>query len=589
MTTVRVLPDVTGLDRTFDYLVPPVLTGMIRVGSVVRCVLHGRKVRGWVVEIDPVDSPQDRELLPLLEVIGRGPDPEVVSLTEWVAHRWAGRRRAVLVSASPKRIVRELPRPQRTGRIVEPRSPASRALLEAADAGAGPPVGLLRLAPNEDVFPVCAAAAGEGPTLIVTPSVEMAHLLAARLRRSQLAVAVMPDDWSIAAAGVDVVIGARATALAPCPGLKVAVLLDEHDEVHQSEATPTWHAREVLAQRCAQADAFFMMVSPVPSLEALEMAAPTHPPAIRERAGWPEVELVDRSDDVPWRRSLLSSALIEHVRTPGRRVVCVINTTGRARMLACRQCQELVRCAVCAAAMSLNDQSQLVCGRCQDSRPGVCAQCGSTALANLRPGVTRLREELEAAAGRPVAAITGERGIRTAFDPRPEDLAAEIWVGTEAVLHRVPSADVVVFMDLDRELLAPRFRATEQVLSMMVHAARLLGPRRRGGKLVLQSLIPDHPVIAALRNGLPSALEGDLRAQRSLLGLPPFGALALIEGAGAAQFAHEVGSAGDVQVGRHHEGYLVRASTHEHLLAALHRAGRPPNARLRVAVDPPRV
>lgn len=589
MTTVRVLPDVTGLDRCFDYLVPPVLSGMVRVGSIVRCVLHGRKVRGWVVEIDPVDSPADRELLSLVEVVGRGPDPEVVALTQWVAHRWVGRRRAVLVTASPKRIVRELPRPQRTGRIIEPRSPASLAMLEAAEAGTGPAIGLLRLAPNEDLLPVCLTAAGEGPTLIVTPSVEMAHLLAARLRRSQLAVAVMPEDWSMAAAGVDVVIGARATALAPCPGMKVAVLLDEHDEVHQSEATPTWHAREVLAQRCVEAGAFFMMVSPVPSLEALEMAVPTHPRAERERAGWPEVELIDRSDDVPWRRSLISSGLIEHLRTPGRRVVCVINTTGRARILACRQCQQLVRCTLCAAAMSLNDQNQLVCGRCGNSRPGVCAQCGSTALANLRPGVTRLREELQAAAGRPVAAITGERGAQAAFDPRPEDLTAEIWVGTEAALHRVPSADVVAFMDLDRELLAPRFRATEQVLSMMVHAARLLGPRRRGGRLVLQTFLPDHPVIAALRHGVPSRLEAELRAQRSLLGLPPFGALALVEGAGATEFAQEVGASGHVQVGRHHEAFLVRARTHEQLITALRGVERPANSRLRVVVDPPRV
>lgn len=583
------LPDVTGLDKCFDYLVPPVLSGMVHVGSVVRCGLHGRKVRGWVVEIDPQDSPDDRELRPLIEIVGRGPDPEVVALTQWVAHRWAGRRRAVLVSASPKRIVRELPRPQRTGRIIEPRSPATVAMIEAAAAGTGPAVGLLRLAPTEDLFPVCAATAGEGPALIVTPSVEMAHLLAARLRRSQLAVAVMPDDWSMAAAGVDVVIGARATALAPCPGMRVAVLIDEHDEVHQSEATPTWHAREVLARRCAQAGAFFMMVSPVPSLEACEMATPTHPRAERERAGWPEVELVDRSDDVPWRRSLLSSALIEHLRTPGCRVVCVINTIGRARLLACRQCRELVRCSTCDAAMALEDHNALVCGRCGETRPGLCASCGSTALANLRPGVTRLREELQAAAGRPVAAITGERTARTAFDPTAEDLTAEIWVGTEAVLHRVPAADVVAFLDLDRELLAPRFRATEQLLSMMVHAARLLGPRRVGGRLLLQTFLPDHPVIDALRHGLPSRLGAELRAQRALLGLPPFGALALVEGAGAEQFAPAVGDAGGVQVGRHNEGFLVRAPDHEQLITALNGVERPATSRLRVVVDPPRV
>ena len=45
----RVLPDVSGLHKTFDYLVPPELADRVRVGTVVRVPLHGRRVGGWVV------------------------------------------------------------------------------------------------------------------------------------------------------------------------------------------------------------------------------------------------------------------------------------------------------------------------------------------------------------------------------------------------------------------------------------------------------------------------------------------------------------------------------------------------------------
>ena len=46
---VRVLPDVPAIDKAFDYLVPEHLGDQVRVGTVVRVELHGRRVGGWVV------------------------------------------------------------------------------------------------------------------------------------------------------------------------------------------------------------------------------------------------------------------------------------------------------------------------------------------------------------------------------------------------------------------------------------------------------------------------------------------------------------------------------------------------------------
>jgi primosomal protein N' (replication factor Y) (superfamily II helicase) len=588
--SIRVLPDVTGLDREFDYLVPDQLSTRVTPGTIVRCVLHGRRIKGWVTEVDPPDVFDHRDLKPILEVVSLGPATDIVEMSKWAAHRWVGRRRAFLVAASAKRVIKELPRPQRTGRSCEPQSPATTAMLAAWNHTHGPDIGLLRLAPSEDLLAVCAAAIAQGPTLIVTPSVEAAQILAARLRRSAISVAVMPEDWSLAAAGVDVVIGARATAFAPCAGLRVAIVVDEHDEVHQSESAPTWHVRDVLRERCRRNEAFMLMISPIPSLEALEMADPVHPSAHREREGWPSVQVVDRSAELPWKKSLVSSELIEHLRTPGRRVVCVSNTTGRAKLLACRSCKDLVRCENCDAALALNDHGVLVCGRCDFQRPSVCGTCGSTALANLRPGVTRLREEIEAAAGRPVIQVGGGTGERAlAVEQTEQIMEAEIFVGTEAVLHRVPSADVVAFLDFDREILAPRYRATEQVMALMVRAARLLGPRRRNGVLLLQTFIPDHEVIAALVAGAPGLLVDAERTRRRALGLPPFGAIAQVSGHGAGEFTASLQSIEGLQVGQNPDGFLVRASDPERLVNALAAGERGSASRLRIAVDPPRI
>ena len=475
MTVARVLPNVTGLDKLFDYVVPAGLVDATQVGTLVRVELHGRRIGGWVVELDPPDALAEARLKPIAKVTGLGPAGDLVDLSAWASIRWAARRRHFLVTASPERVVSGLPNARRSTSLIEPRSPASTAILESGG-------GVLRLPPASDPMPAVLSAVSIGPTLVVTPSVDQAQLLGARLRRSGLSVAVMPGDWAGAAGGVDVVIGARVAAWAPCPDLACAVVLDEHDEALQEEGSPTWHARDVVIERARRVSAAVLLVSPAPTLTALEWGSLTRPSIERERSGWPIVDVIDRSDEEPWKRSLVTSELIRHLRDHDRTVVCVSNTTGRARLLACRQCRELTRCERCDAAVLLDDDRNLVCPRCGTVRPPVCLTCGAARFANLRPGVTRLREELEAAANRTAVLVTGSTTER----PSP----AGVYVGTEAALHRVDRADTVAFLDFDREVLAPRYRAAEQAMALLVRAARLVGPRGRGGRVLIQTFMP---------------------------------------------------------------------------------------------------
>ena len=125
----------------------------------------------------------------------------------------------------------------------------------------------------------------------------------------------------------------------------------------------------------------------------------------------------------------------------------------------------------------------------------VCQNCGSGALSLIRPGVSRLREEIEAAAARPVGMVTGES------ESLPD---CDVLIGTEAVLHRGGKADVVAFLDLDGELLAPRYRAAEQAMALLARAARLVGGRSGGGRLLVQTFLPRHEVLQAVLHADPS-------------------------------------------------------------------------------------
>ena len=231
--------------------------------------------------------------------------------------------------------------------------------------------------------------------------------------------------------------------------MRSIVVLDEHDEALQEERSPTWHARDVAIERARRARvcrACWSRRVRQPSLLHWAGDSLRRPSVTEERDGWPILELVDRTREEPWKRSLLTSPLIQHLRNADQRVICVHNTKGRARLLACRTCKSLQRCEKCQAAVMQDDAGSLVCRRCGTVRPVVCQTCGSGALSLIRPGVSRLREEIEAAAGRPVGVVTGDS------DSLPD---CDVLIGTEAVLHRAGRADVVAFLDLDAELLAP--------------------------------------------------------------------------------------------------------------------------------------
>jgi primosomal protein N' (replication factor Y) (superfamily II helicase) len=576
----RVVPDVTGLDKRFDYLVPDGWRGDVRAGTMVRVGLAGRRVGGWVVSVGPPDPDVPAaKLRPLAKVTGHGPSAEVIDLAAWASRRWAASRlRPFLLAASPPRAVPGLPAPAVTAGRPGPVDVGAARLLAAGG-------GVVRRPPAADPVPVVLAAAAAGPTLVVTPSVDQARLLGARLRRSGLSVAVVPRDWAAAAGGVDVVVGARVAAWAPMPVIGAVVVLDEHDEALQEERAPTWHARDVAVERARRGGAPCLLVSPAPTLTALDWAGDrlSTPTRNEERAGWPILEVVDRRNEDPWRRSLVSGPLIKALRDPDRTVVCVLNAPGRARRLACRSCRALQRCERCQAAVGQTRDGVLRCARCSTERPVVCQVCGSSAPVVLRPGVSGLRDELEAAAGRPVVEVTGESG--------EDGLAssAGVFVGTEAVLHRVPRADVVAFLDIDDELLAPRFRADEQALVLLARAARLLGSRADGGRLLVQTRLPHHEVLDAVLHADPGRLTGPALARRRELGLPPARALAVLSGAGAEELAGALRVDAALTVAGPADGrYLVRAADPDALGTALAAAPRPVT-RVRIEVDPPRV
>lgn len=568
---VRVLPDVSGLTKEFDYRVPARWADRVEVGTMVRVDLHGRRVGAWITAVD-AEPPAGVQLRSVTKISSVGPPAELVDLANWTAHRWSGRPAAVLRTASPPRTVTSLApaRPRR-----RPSGDVDPLVTEALDR---PGVTVVRVAPTDDGSRWALGAAALGNALVLCPAVGRARWLSGALGRRGVRAHLHPGAWAAGATG-GLVVGTRSAVLAPTGPLDAVVVLDEHDESLQEERNPTWHARDVAIERARRSGVPCLLVSPAPSLAALEVADRVLTVARAEqRRGWPAVEVVDRRFEEPGRGGLFSDRATEVLRTAAN-PVAVLNRKGRAAMLACASCGELVRTEDGTSLMVERDGG-LVQPQTGETRPLICAVCTGTSLKRLRLGVTRAAEELSRLVGRPVSEVSS--------DTEGTDRAAVV-LGTEAALHRDREADAVVFLDFDNELLAPRYRAGEQAMGLLVRAARLIGGRRPGAPIVVQTRSPDHRVLRAAVAADPSRMVDEERAVRAALGFPPVGALAEVGGPGAAAFLAPLsGREGIAVLGPRPDGrHLVRADDADQLADVLASLDRP-KERFRVAVDPPR-
>ena len=577
---VRVVPNVSGVNKTFDYLVPESLKN-VKVGSIVRVELQGRRVDAWV--IDEVVRPGLIKFKDVISLLSEGPSEEVVQLSQWAAQRFCGPVRAVLSSASPSLRIKKLG----TRHSGAARKSGQRGVVaEAEELFDNQRGGVLVWPAPRPLRPVLESGISRGRTLVVTPSVGFARTIAQALRREGLSVALMPDDWQRAAEGVDVVVGARSAVWASIPELKSIIVLDEHDERLQDERSPTWHSRDVAIERARALGIPCLLVSPLPTVSATHWAGSQAVRFVEPASGdWPSIEVVDPYSDLGDEEKpqfgLLSSRLIEVLRDKSKTVVCILNTKGRSRLLSCKACKTIIRCEKCDAAVIQNEEGILECNRCGAHRPATCQSCSSNALALLRKGVAKMRDEIEKAALRQVVELSAETTVAA-------NAASLVYIGTEAALHRVSSADVVVFLDFDNELFAPTYRAGEQAWTLLIHATRLLKGSSKA-LIVLQSQDASNTQYTDFVSPDPQLLIEREQKKRKVMQLPPYAAMARVVFAdptfNPADWAHcKLAFSSSVKTAE----FLVRAENDEALSQGIAQLRDELSTRFRCYVDPMR-
>ncbi len=562
---VRIVTEVGAVDRPFDYLVTE-STRRVGVGDRVRVDFNHRSVRGWVVaEVDP-----EHAVKPLGKWLGYGPPPQMLELLSWAGRRWYAPQSRFLASASPPTRVTDLPTVPAPAAL----APGVAAVALRAESG------VVLVAPTLDPLAIVLGAYEQcrtrpGSLVVVMPTDAWARRLRGRLEQRGVAVAFGEREWDRARAGWPVIVGARGAALAPTPRVAGAVVVDADDDALRSSATPTWDAATLVRERCRRDDAPVWLTSMMPSPSLL--GGDGYHVAGDVTGGWPAIQVVDRRQGDPHDGALTREALdAAHRALSGDEpvaVVVLLQRLGPGRLLACRRCGELARCAVCAQAEREVD-GRLTCDEGHESREGFCRSCGATNLRRVGPGVTTLARDVAAQLGQTVSEVTAASDEAVPLE--------RVVVGTEAVFTRVRRCALVIVADLDQYLLAPRASARRAAVVAVGKSARLVGSRRESrGMVVVQTRRGEDPVVSALRHGDVTALVDDDVATARLLGLAPFAAHAEVSGEGAAQFVAQL--APIVVVTGSGNDFRLSAPDNETLGAALAGAERPAG-RLRVAV-----
>ena len=571
---VRVIPDIDGISQEFNYLVPEDWNAsgeskFIQVGTIVRIRFRNRIVRGWVSEINPSDKP-NVELIPLKKISGIGPSPEVVNLAKWAAKNWHGPVSKFLRVASPKSMIRA-----RLNEENESLDQSKRLVAKANRFTRFSATGR-EISPLGDRWPIIQETVKRGNSLILVPSVKQAQLLVGRLKGFGVKSGLHGKDWLVGAQG-GTIVGTRSAAFATIKDLAAILVIDEHDDAYRNEAAPTWNARDVVLKRAKIIGIPIVFTSPILSPEVRKEIQTTEAKDGEMNTGWGKIRVLDPKQSEGKGHGLWPSGVIDQMKNSERSVV-ILNRKGRSKLLVCASCGEIVICSECNSKMSQPNEDYLTCSR-NHRRPIVCSFCLSMKLKNLRIGIGRAKEELEALLQEPVQEIHSNSNSVNLHN-------GKYLLGTNAALHRVDWADLIFFADYDQELYAGGYRSEETALSNLIRAVRITNTRSRAsGQVLIQTHSHKSELLGLIKTGEFSSWSELNQRRRKLLSLPPYGSYVEVSGPGAKKYVELIDVIEGIEVlGPLDGSWLIKSDSHSLLLETLSKVDRP-KERVRVAIN----
>lgn len=364
-------------------------------------------------------------------------------------------------------------------------------------------------------------------------------------------------QWRMIQQGnADIVVGTRSAVFAPLQDIGLIILDEEQEHTYQSESAPRYAAHDVAKKRAAREGALLVFASATPRIETAHAAAAGKLKLVTltQRYGGrplPSVDFIDMRAELtagnPREVSArLAQELARNLRS-GEQSILLLNRRGYRTVGMCTVCGHVLKCPNCSVPLVYHKPQQALlchhCGHRAAPLPHTCPECGGK-LAYSGFGTQRVEEEL--AGLLPSARILRMDQDSTMQKNAHERMLAEfgrqdydILLGTQMVAKGLDFEKVTLVgvLGIDSLLFGQGFRAYESVFSLVTQVIGRGGRAALPGRALIQTAVPDHPVLRLAAAQDYRAFYREEIAFRKLGLYPPFCAFCVVGFVGAQEGA----------------------------------------------------
>jgi primosomal protein N' (replication factor Y) (superfamily II helicase) len=422
---------------------------------------------------------------------------------------------------------------------------------------------------TEVYFEAMAAALAAGKqVLLLLPEIALTASFIARVEtrfgcepaqwHSELRPRERERVWRGVAEGkARIVVGARSALFLPWAKLGLIIVDEEHESAYKQDDGVPYHARDMAVLYGSVGKFPVVLSSATPSLESLVNVDRERYGVVKlkDRHGRPELPETTRIDMTREKLDAgtwLSAPLVEAVATTlaaGDQALLFLNRRGFAPLTLCRSCGHRLHCPDCAAAMVEHRFRRiLMCHHCghHEPVPKACPQCKTEDnMVPVGPGIERLAEEVTKLFPEARIAILSSdlaRGVALRDTLRGvEQGDYNLVLGTQLVAkgHHFPHLTLVGVVDADLALESSDPRAGERTWALLAQVAGRAGRGAKSGRALVQTYLPEHPLMQALIKSDRDAYLETEKKIRECVNLPPHGRLAALIMSGSEADATE--------------------------------------------------
>lgn len=351
--------------------------------------------------------------------------------------------------------------------------------------------------------------------------------------------------WEQAQSGhARIIIGTRSALFVPLKAPGLFVIDEEHDLSFKQQDGVRYSARDLAIKRANIEDVPIILGSATPSLESIHnaKAGRYRHLYLHQRAGnarLPDYQCIDlRMQPMTDGISVALRDAITHELEQNHQVLVFLNRRGYAPVLICHECAWSATCHQCDARMTLHQTAHyLQCHHCgiKTAIPKQCPDCQCEQLIPVGIGTQRVADILaQLFPSVPILRIdadtTRQKGAMQSYVNTIHDGAPCILLGTQLLAkgHHFPHVTLVAIIEADSGLYSADFRAMEHLAQLLLQVGGRAGRAQKPGKVLIQTHMPEHPLLQQLLHAGYSAFADSTLSERQTAGLPPFSCLALL-------------------------------------------------------------